>query len=408
MSASAQTLSSLNANLREKFLDGMREAFNNETVLLSRLKKNKKVTVSGRAYLYDVKSGRNFGVGARTGTTSAAAGYLPTPGSQSWVTASLTRTHYYGGFKVQGSALAAAMRGGLGFKLMGDEMKSVKDDMAKVVNQDLYGVGDGVIATVTTTASSATQTVSSTQYMSEGQPIVFADSSGANAISAVIESITNDTTIVLTASKDTTTSTRTNVYRGGVTASGDLAEEHNNCIIGLGLINDSAGTYAGINRATAGNAYWKATEISGAAGLSLDLMRRVRNAMRIKANGKLSLIVTNEAHWRQYGNLIDPSRRWQGTTKKLDGGFDSLDFDGVPIVWDPDCPAGVMHFLDESVLELLIEEELGPIDQDGNMLRLVGSGATGEDAYEARFVYRAQLGCKNPAQLAKITSIPTT
>lgn len=408
MSASGQTLSSINAVLREDYLGGMREAFNQETVLLKRLKRNKQVTVQGRSYLYDVKSGRNFGVGARTGTTSDAAGYLPTPGSQSWVTASLTRTHYYGRFKVYGSALAAAMRGGTGFKLLGDEMKSVKDDMAKIINQDLYGVGDGIITTVTTLASSATQTVASTANLSEGQPIVFADATGLNALARTIESINSATSITLTATVDTVTNSLVNVFRGGITASGGLASEYNNCIVGLGLINDSSGTYAGINRATAGNTYWKASELDGSTGLSVDLMTQATQAMRIKAGGNCSLIVTNAIHFRQYGNLLDPSRRWMGNIPKMDGGFPALDFNGIPVTWDPDCPAGVMHFLDESVLEILVEEDLGPMDADGNILVRVGTGTTAEDAYEATFVYRAQLGCKNPGQLAKLTSLPTT
>lgn len=408
MSASGQTLSSLNAILREKFLPGMREAFNNETVLLSRLKRNKNVKVSGRSYLYEVQSSRNSGVGARIGTTSDTAGYLPTPGSQSWVTASLTRAHYYGGFKVYGSALAASMRDGTSIDLINKEMIGVKKDMAKIVNQDLFGSGTGIVTTVTTTASSATQTVADSSKLYEGQPIVFADASGVNALARTIESITNSTTIVLTATVDTTTNTLVNVFRAGVTASGGLASEYNNTIVGLDLINDSAGTYAGINRATAGNTYWKATEISGATGLSVDLMNRVINAMRIKAGGKCSLIVTNEVHWRQYGNLIDPSRRWMSTVKTLDGGFPMLEFNGIPVTWDPDCPSGVMHFLDEDVLELLVEEDLSVMDTDGNVLRHVGTGATAEDAYESRYVYRAQLGCPNPGQLAKLTSLPTT
>ena len=157
------------------------------------------------------------------------------------------------------------------------------------------------------------------------------------------------------------------------------------------IINSTSGSWADIARS---NTYWAAERIPGnvGGGLSLDLMLQAQQIMRENANGKLSLVLCGTKQWRTYGNLMAPDRRWVKDIRKLDGGFDALDFNGVPVVADFDCDDGQMYFFDESTFQILEEEPLNFMDKDGSVLSRVKD----EDAYEATLVWRGNLACNNP------------
>jgi len=409
MATGSQTLTTANAILREKWLtDTLANAFYSGNILMDRLRKVGVKSVEGRYYLYPIHNQRNFGVGPRAGTLGASVAATPTAGSQGYVTAQFSRTHYFGRLAITGSAISAAQRNGAVPDLLKAELQGVVEDLKREVNIDMYGSGNGVIATVTTTANSTTQTVNSTRYLSEGQPIVFATSAGAVTDAATnartISTINSETSITVSgAAVDTTGGAIIYIYRQGIT--GTTAEAYGNSVSGLSLMISDSGTYGGINRATAGNSYWKATNLSGAAGLTVDLMTQAVQRSKRKANGKISLIITSNQHYRDYGNLLVPDRRWDGMQKELDGGYLSLPFQGIPVVADPDCPDGYMYFIDESTIEVLEEQPFGMVTQGDNTTLFYDQTY---DGWSGTCVWRGQLGCNNPAKNVVITSIPTS
>lgn len=114
----------------------------------------------------------------------------------------------------------------------------------------------------------------------------------------------------------------------------------------------ATGTYAGINRGT--YAQWAASvEANGGVPrpLSLQVMRDLRRDIYTACGEKPDLIVTDPIQHEAYGNLLGDKRRYiqdvllRGQSIKLDGGYQVLEFDGVPVIEDVNHPAGQMTFL---------------------------------------------------------------
>lgn len=148
--------------------------------------------------------------------------------------------------------------------------------------------------------------------------------------------------------------------------------------------------------------------IDGSSGLDPDLMFQAIHGMRNAAGGKCSLILCDFTQWRAYGDTFHGARNWEGNVKKLDGGFDSLSFNGIPVVPDVDCPSGMMYFLDESQWAILQEKPIGFAEPYGQVLHWLGVGANSVDAYEATLIWRFAVACFNPKAQAAIYSLPTS
>lgn len=118
-----------------------------------------------------------------------------------------------------------------------------------------------------------------------------------------------------------------------------------------GALNASS-SYAGIASGT--YSQW-ASNVLAAGGiarpLTVDLMRDMRVSIFNACGERPDLIVCDATQQEAYGKLLGPSRRYvqdvylRGQSIKLDGGYQSLDFDGIPVIADPNCPAGKMLFL---------------------------------------------------------------
>jgi hypothetical protein len=114
----------------------------------------------------------------------------------------------------------------------------------------------------------------------------------------------------------------------------------------------ATGTYAGINRAT--YTQWAANVMANGGvprALSIALMRQMRRTIYLASGSKPDLILCDPIQHEKYAALLASERRYQqsvnlrGQTIVLDGGFQVLEFDGIPMIEDKDCPSGTMLFL---------------------------------------------------------------
>lgn len=110
-----------------------------------------------------------------------------------------------------------------------------------------------------------------------------------------------------------------------------------------GGIIDS-GTYAGISRAS--QAQWKGNVVDAAAGaLSFTLIRDLIRLIYVASGKKPDLFLCDPVQHEKLGLLYGANRRYvqevtvQGQVIKLDGGYNALEFDGVPVIEDVQCPA---------------------------------------------------------------------
>ena len=149
-----------------------------------------------------------------------------------------------------------------------------------------------------------------------------------------------------------------------------------------GIIN--TGTYATIDRST--YPQWQGTVMSnGSIGraLTFDLMREMRRRIYVASGLKPDLVVTTPELHEKYGKLFGQQRRYiteitlRGNTIKLDGGYQMLEFDGIPVLEDVDCTTGNMLFLNTRYVRVLYLPD--QVDSVNNSMSMVGLAGTPEE-----------------------------
>lgn len=122
----------------------------------------------------------------------------------------------------------------------------------------------------------------------------------------------------------------------------------------------ATGTYGGISKSSrplfAGNELLNGGNVRPN---SFTLMRNVVKSIYTACGESPDLIVCDPIQWARYGNLFGDQRRWvseatmaSGKQVKFDGGFKALEFDGIPVIQDKDCPAGQMLFLNTRYVKI--------------------------------------------------------
>ncbi len=129
------------------------------------------------------------------------------------------------------------------------------------------------------------------------------------------------------------------------------------------LIADAptSGTVGGINRATAGNEFWrnKANVISGAANaLTSSTILSKMNDMYLKCSrgtDKPDLIVTDDYLYDMFETALQPQQRFCDP-KLAEAGFQCLKYKGADVIFDGgqggSCPAKHMYFINTNYLYL--------------------------------------------------------
>lgn len=184
----------------------------------------------------------------------------------------------------------------------------------------------------------------------------------------------------------------------------------------------ASGSYAGV--ATATYSSWASNVLAnGGSGrdLTVQLMRDMRVSIFNACGERPDLIVCDATQQERYGSLLGPSRRYvqdvfvRGQKVTLDGGYQALDFDGIPVIADPNCPSGKMIFLNTKYVAIrqlppaampmgissatirlhgTAEEQLGQT-ATGLVARINLLAITG-DAYKFQLILYPQLQVKRP------------
>lgn len=193
----------------------------------------------------------------------------------------------------------------------------------------------------------------------------------------------------------------------------------------------STGQYAGIDRGT--YPQWAGTVMSnGAIGraLTFDLMREMRRRIYSASGLKPDLIVTTPELHEKYGKLFGQQRRYvqevrlRGQTISLDGGYQMLEFDGIPVLEDVDCPEEHMLFLNTRYVRVV--QLADQVDSVNNSMSMVGLAGTPEeqlgqpsskltarinplgrdgDSYKFQLICYPQLQVRRPNSCGAITDL---
>lgn len=99
-------------------------------------------------------------------------------------------------------------------------------------------------------------------------------------------------------------------------------------------------------------AYWHLGYRDAAAeALDLPKMRTAFNSAS-KGNDTPGFVMTTQTLFEAYEEMLQPSMRYPNATA-ADGGFQSLEFKGRPVVYDEDVPAGKVYFLNPKYIGLV-------------------------------------------------------
>jgi hypothetical protein len=164
-------------------------------------------------------------------------------------------------------------------------------------------------------------------------------------------------------------------------------------ITGLFAAIADTGTYAGLDRGT--YTWWKSyVSANGgtARNLTEELIRTVKSTIEARG-GRVTAIYAGSTQWYRYGDLLRAERRQQNPTS-LTGGYQALDFEGVPLIKVPGYTQTRMDFVDEELLEYMVlkDFEAKPM-------------AKTKDSDVIWVTHYSQLVCRNPYRMGSLQDL---
>ncbi len=278
------------------------------------------------------------------------------------------------------------------------EMDSVIQGLRQSINRQGFGDGTGKLATCTAATAVNTITVDSTKFIyahaTNGQYIDLYDTAvpGYVAQGRMVTAKTA-TTITISGAAVTVTATTIVVNQGS----------YNNEMNGLSNIVGS-GTLGGIDPSVAGQSEWAGILIdANNAAPSLTLFQGP--FQQIEDNGgKVDFIVASSGVHTAAANYLTSAKRIPVSSNPitLPGGFDGIDWNGVPLGRDKDAPTGTAYFIEKNALKIaeVIPGDWQDLDGKGSII--LWDGTRG---YKSVWIWDMQLVAFARNRLAKMTGI---
>jgi hypothetical protein len=124
-------------------------------------------------------------------------------------------------------------------------------------------------------------------------------------------------------------------------------------------------------------------------------------------DGKVDFIVASNGVQMAAANYLSSYKRIpvQSNPVTLPGGFEGIDWNGVPLGRDRDCPTGTAYFIEKSALKIceVIPPGWQALDKDGSII--LWDGARG---YNALWIWDMNMCCFARNRLAVMTNIAET
>jgi hypothetical protein len=386
------------------YLPPVVEQLNNEVFLLQILEA-RSAELFGNQAVVPLHSGRSGGVGARGEDDD-----LPAAGAQIYNRAVYDLKYLYGRVRVTGPSMAKTRSEvGAFLEVLKGELDGIRADLKKDLSRQIYGTGDGKIATCGTTTASTTVVLGSAEALRKGQiypgakiiigtladpQVVTAGSGAAREVQSV--SIAGPSFVIDGAA--VTTSSSHFVFRHGSVEASSVSNE----ISGLQqVIATSATAFGGITP-TGANAFWDNLRDTTGGALAVDNMVKAWNQVRI-AGGDVTHMITSYGLQRAYFNLLQGQVRYV-EPMRIKGGFESLDFMSKPLVADLDAPFGNIYFLDTKWLKVFSNRDWHFLDKDGDTLKWVDN----RDAWQAILARYMNLGATRRNTLMVMSGLTDT
>jgi hypothetical protein len=357
--------------------------------------------LGGKGWYFETKMGGNQeGIGARLEN-----GDLPTAGFQRWLQGNIYWKLLYGAFELSGPAIEAAKGDLESFaNSRTEEIEGLTRDVIKDFNRQIYGDGQGVLATCNGTESGQTLNVYDGMYLRLNMKVsLFTTVPALNGDLGKITALApqSDGSMKVTYSgTETTALINETIRRTGSTSSDGVTGYE---MTGLKQIIDDgtvAAAFEGITRATW--PLWNGNVLGNSGtnrNLTLDLLQQAEDAIVEMAGKRPDWIRMNLGQRRKFVDLVSPDRRYASTT--FDAGYERLSYNGLTLTVDIDHPKNEITFLTKSSIKKYMLRKFGLIDFDGLVLRQVAN----KDVWRGYIGMYGNLGSKRPNCNARLTDL---
>lgn len=382
--------------LKTRYLGPIREQLNNKTILLNKIGR-RDMMISGKSFTIPLHTSRN----ASAGVGRADGGTLPSAGNQGYETAVVPNAYLYGRIEITGPTIRAARdNAGAFVEAVKSEVNGLTRDFSRAFNRQLHSDGRDALAFWTTTDNTSGTDVDDSQ----GNAFVHLPTSGTltcDLIDTDNSTVNGDSIVVTLGAKGSGVYAIT--WTGSVTNSGDgdylvLEDTLGSQVMGIaGVIDDGnppllSGGLHGLPVST--KPFWKAQmfENSGTKrALTLELMQEPVSAIAVNSDfdeSDIKFILGNYNIRDKYVALLVADKRFVNTMT-LDGGFKAVDFNGIPLVPDPQCQRSTLWYVVPEAMQILRTSDFDWAEKDGAVLSRVAN----KDAYEAYMFHYGNLAC---------------
>lgn len=372
----------------------------NEEIAIYRAAEKVKQGWSGEKVVRPLRVRRNQGIGA-----TSDGGALPSIGRQGTVRAEISAKYNYLRFGITGPMIAASQSDKGSFvRSASYELEMGYKDLSNDISRQTSWDGTGTLAKLNAAAAGAASIVIKGRESTE-PALKFVDvGMMVDILDGSTRAIKYSSVEVISTSGTAIASTATLVLNQNVTLAADdliiRAGSKDMEIQGLLYGLDGAtSTIYGVDRSLYQSYQGNVTDNSGAA-LTLDAMQAVYNeGLRRGGVGSYNASFCDFASLRMYQKLLTADKRYVNSVEG-DGSFGKkgkfyLDFNGVPLVPDKDCPTR-FFFLPQEVFKMYELKAMEFADESGSMY--IPQSDT--DALEVRIRHFVNLFNEQPAACA--------
>ena len=381
------TINNAENALKTVYLGAVTELLNTKAnPLLSKIEQTA-TDVWGKEVRTAARVGINGGIGA-----GDEAGFLPSAYGSNYIQFVTTLKNLYGQIEISDKAIRASADGRGAFTdLLNSELESLLSASKFNLGRMLYGDGTGKLCTIEP-SNNEYHKVSDTRNLIEGMVVdIYASNGSLNTSGIRVAYVDRDEgTVMFTTSPTTAITENSELYVQG---------SKNKEITGLGAIFNKDKPIYGLNRWD----YPFLMPYQKAVDGALDelTIQQTIDRLEYNSNSAVDFIAVSAEAKYAYQNYMKEFKR-NIDIMELSGGYKTMSYNGIPIVYDRFIESGAMYLLDTTAFKLhqlcdwrYLENE------NGKILRQT----QGKPTYTATLVKDCDLICARPNGQAKLTGI---